>query len=191
VYAISLQNNNLIGQLPQTLNISTLQFLYLSNNKLSGTIPDFFGGFSDSLQQLGFDVNQFSGIIPSSLGNCQNLQNLFLQKNRLTGGLDAIGTLTSLQLAYLSVNKISGTVPQGLTSAANLQQLGLDSNKLTGTMPSGFSSSLTSLFIQNNVLTGPFDSSLCQVQTCDGRGNQFQCPIPQSCCQITSCKKNI
>jgi Leucine-rich repeat (LRR) protein len=91
---------------------------------------------------VGLDENTLTGSIPASLGRCQNLQSLFLQKNSFTGitflkenfpissisiqgPIDFLGTLTNLQIGYLSHNKFTGSIPQGLTAITSLQQIGM------------------------------------------------------------------
>jgi len=176
------------GTIPQAIeNLTALQFLYLSNNKISGKIPDL--SKLSQLQQLGLDTNSISGVIPTSLGQCKNLQTLFLQENLLTGGLSALGSLTLVQYMYLSRNKIEGTIPRAIAQNRLLQQIGIDFNRISGTIPSQFGNvqyKLFSFFAQNNKLTGRFNGNLCQVPNCDTSGNIFSCPVPvPPCCKAT------
>lgn len=145
-------------------------------------------------------MNKLTGKIPP-LSN-PLLQNLFLQDNNITSGLDSLITLKILQYAYLSRNQISGTIPEGIGNIVSLQQFGMslssqsnlsgvDSNRLTGTIPTNFGvkqAYLQSFFVQNNQITGKFNGNLCHVQNCDCSKNTFACPIPQPpCCRVETC----
>ncbi|XP_047047656.1 probable LRR receptor-like serine/threonine-protein kinase At1g56140 [Lolium rigidum] len=66
---LDLSFNNITGQIPQTLfNLSSLSFLFLGNNSLSGTLPSSIGSL---LKNLDFSYNQLSGSIPSWAKNSQ------------------------------------------------------------------------------------------------------------------------
>ncbi|KQJ84618.1 probable LRR receptor-like serine/threonine-protein kinase At1g56130 [Brachypodium distachyon] len=60
---LDLSFNNITGQVPQTLlNLNSLNFLFLGNNSLSGSLPSSIGS---SLKNLDFSYNQLSGSVPS------------------------------------------------------------------------------------------------------------------------------
>ncbi|XP_062183983.1 probable LRR receptor-like serine/threonine-protein kinase At1g56130 [Phragmites australis] len=60
---LDLSFNNITGQVPQTLlNLNSLNFLFLGNNSLSGSLPSSIG---PSLKNLDFSYNQLSGNFPS------------------------------------------------------------------------------------------------------------------------------
>ncbi|XP_047063677.1 probable LRR receptor-like serine/threonine-protein kinase At1g56140 [Lolium rigidum] len=60
---LDLSFNNITGQVPQTLlNLSSLIFLFLGDNSLSGNLPSSIGS---SLKNLDFSYNQLSGSVPS------------------------------------------------------------------------------------------------------------------------------
>ncbi|KAK3141508.1 hypothetical protein QOZ80_4BG0334830 [Eleusine coracana subsp. coracana] len=60
---LDLSFNNITGQIPQALmNLNSLNFLFLGNNSLSGSLPSSIGS---SLKTLDFSYNQLSGNFPS------------------------------------------------------------------------------------------------------------------------------
>ncbi|KAL6652027.1 hypothetical protein ACP70R_010952 [Stipagrostis hirtigluma subsp. patula] len=60
---LDLSFNNITGQIPQALlNLNSLNFLFLGNNSLSGTLPSSIG---PSLTGLDLSYNQLSGNFPS------------------------------------------------------------------------------------------------------------------------------
>ena len=64
VVSLKLVNNNLVGQLPESLgNLSALTVLNLHNNKIEGTIPTNILRI-DNLKILNLSLNQLSGTIP-------------------------------------------------------------------------------------------------------------------------------
>ncbi|RDY03294.1 LRR receptor-like serine/threonine-protein kinase GSO1, partial [Mucuna pruriens] len=63
--------------------VETLYQLDLSNNQLSGQIPDCWSHFK-SLSYLDLSHNNFSKKIPTSMGSLLNLQALLLRNNSLT-----------------------------------------------------------------------------------------------------------
>ena len=125
VDVISLNNNNLIGELPPEIgDINFLIVLDLSNNQLSGSIPSEIEkiqpvpGFIFGLRSLSLDNNQLSGPIPEAIG-------------KLSGG----------ESLNLSNNNLSGPIPNNLAdfgNASNLIRLNInvDNNNLSGCFPS-------------------------------------------------------
>jgi Leucine-rich repeat (LRR) protein len=68
-----LGTNDLTGQIPDSIgNLTSLTYLRLENNKLNGTIPEAIGKIV-SLQSLYLDRNDLSGPIPKNIGNLVNL----------------------------------------------------------------------------------------------------------------------
>ncbi|OAY81828.1 putative LRR receptor-like serine/threonine-protein kinase IRK [Ananas comosus] len=82
---LDLSNNSLSGELPECWNNSSLSVLDLSNNNLTGEIPSSIGSLSCSLKLLHLNNNNFYGELPSGLQHCNNLLFLDLSNNKLTG----------------------------------------------------------------------------------------------------------
>ncbi|KAK7303488.1 hypothetical protein RJT34_14395 [Clitoria ternatea] len=119
-------NNYLTGTVPQNINnLTKLTNLFLSNNRLSGPLPNLTG--MNSLNYLDLSNNSFDpsgfppilttlqslttlimeniglqGTVPVSLFGLQQLQTVVLRRNQLNGTLD-IGTLISSQLELLDL----------------------------------------------------------------------------------------
>ncbi|KAF7050629.1 hypothetical protein CFC21_058966 [Triticum aestivum] len=84
VLSLDLKNRGLSGCLPDSIgNLTGMNTISLSGNKLSGPIPDFSS--MQTLTALHLDGNQFSGAINPSLANLTNLKELFLNDNNLSG----------------------------------------------------------------------------------------------------------
>jgi hypothetical protein len=82
-----MHNNELTGTIPTTLS-ANLRAVLLANNKLSGPVPEQFGGLK-KLTDLRLNRNQLSGSIPASLLGAASLQVLRLDHNRLVGAIPA------------------------------------------------------------------------------------------------------
>ena len=84
VTELSLENRGLTGRIPDELdNLSGLERLSLTGNKLTGSIPYLLN--LDELRVLELGSNRLKGEIPLSLGGPENLEVLYLHKNKLSG----------------------------------------------------------------------------------------------------------
>lgn len=139
VLQINLVYNQLVGQLPSSLNrLSELQVIRLYSNFLSGEIPP--GLFSlKSLQVLDVNSNQLSGTIPSRI-DLANLTDLILYGNNIKGEFPTTFHAPKLQLLEVSSNSFSGNLPEGLSESTDLTQLVVSRNAFTGGLPSSYGS---------------------------------------------------
>lgn len=98
---LDLSGNGLTGSLTnlRLLQSSSLISINLSNNKLSGNIPDVFNQ-SQVLTSLDLSSNNLTGPVPPSLGKLASLRQLSLHDTLLSGSLpDSLGQ-TQLQLFF-------------------------------------------------------------------------------------------
>ncbi|KAG8381251.1 hypothetical protein BUALT_Bualt06G0103100 [Buddleja alternifolia] len=134
---IDLSDNMLSGQIPDCFsNFEGLMHLNLANNHFTGEIPFLFGDLT-SLSLLHLRNNSFSGGLPTSMRNCTNLIVIDLGENRLTGQIPAwMGdSFSELMVLILRSNQFYGSIPSNLCGLANIQLLDLSSNKITGAIP--------------------------------------------------------
>ena len=148
VTELALPGNNLSGPLPAELgSLASLTTLDLSDNQLSGTIPDL--STLTILTSLNLGDNQLSGTIPD-LTALTHLQTLNLRDNRLTGAIpEELGDLFSLELLYLDDNQLSGTIPAALGDLSGLQATRFAGNTLTGCVPNGLRRLLTAPMVDS------------------------------------------
>ncbi len=100
---LDLSKRNLEGNLPDIFDselFSELTYLSLFNNNLEGQIPETLGNLT-ALTYLDLDKNNFEGAVPSSIANLTNLQALWLSRNNLTSLPNEIGNLSNLQNLYI------------------------------------------------------------------------------------------
>ncbi|XP_022769544.1 receptor-like protein 12 [Durio zibethinus] len=134
---LDLSNNLLSGSLPDCwMNLRQLVVLNLENNNLSGAIPSSMG-LLQQVRSLRLRNNSFSGKVPSSLSNCMELELLDLGENQLYGIISPwIGeNLTNLVVLRLRSNKFYGKIPPSLCHLESLQILDLSLNNISGSIP--------------------------------------------------------
>nr|XP_028948122.1 receptor-like protein EIX1 [Malus domestica] len=110
--SLVLINNSLSGQFSEFVQMlstcaqNSLESLYLSDNHLSGSIPNLTN-FS-SLKSLSLYGNQLNGTIPESIGQLSNLEYMQLRMNDLEGVVSEthFSQLSRLQLLDLSSNSL-------------------------------------------------------------------------------------
>ncbi|XWS19721.1 hypothetical protein CRYUN_Cryun31cG0040400 [Craigia yunnanensis] len=164
--SLYLSGNYFNGYLPSTVyNLSYLQIIDLTSSGLSGDLPDDLCNYFPKLEVLRLDFNEFSGSVPSSLGDCTNLQNLSVSYNRFNGFIPrSIGNLTRLKEVHLGGNSLQGEIPWEIGYLFNLEIFTAENNSgLTGGIPpSMFNiSSLTKLNLVDNSLSGGLPDNMC------------------------------
>jgi len=184
---LSLANVSNISPIPLWFwgKLQTLGIMDISNNNLTGMIPNLELNLGTNNPVINLSSNQFEGSIPSLLSqavslhssnnkfsdldsflcnrsNSNTLKLLDLSSNELKGELpDCWNNLTSLQFVDLSNNKLSGKNPFSMGSLVNMQALILRNNSLSGQLPSSlknFSNKLALLDVQENMFHGPLSS---------------------------------
>ncbi|XP_011094724.1 probable LRR receptor-like serine/threonine-protein kinase At1g67720 [Sesamum indicum] len=99
VTSIKLSGKNLSGSIPaQFTNLDGLVELWLDNNSLSGSIPDFSG--CPNLKRIHLENNQLTGDLPASLADLSSLRELYVQNNMLSGEVPSALLNKNLFLNY-------------------------------------------------------------------------------------------
>ncbi|ONI10732.1 hypothetical protein PRUPE_4G064400 [Prunus persica] len=190
---LSFKNNSFHGSLP--LELSHLRRLKLIscayNNFAVEEIPSWFGSFP-KLQFIDLSGNQFSGSIPTAIFNLSTLQAIDLRKNQLSGSIPGeIGNLTMLKSINLDFNNFK-EIPNEIGSI-ELQKFSMQFNALKGPVPLDVfnMSSLTYLGLSGNSLNGTIPDNICQrlpnMQFLLLSYNQFDGPLPSKSWQY--CKE--
>ncbi|KAL3530867.1 hypothetical protein ACH5RR_010189 [Cinchona calisaya] len=135
-----LESSQLTGELPDSIGIlprelmelpSLTDMLNVSSNLLRGPLPLDFGNWSN-LVALDFSYNNFSGTIPSTLGKCLALEQLYTQGNSLVGSIPDFSGLKNIQFLDFSSNDLSGKIPTYIENLPSLLNLNISLNNLEG-----------------------------------------------------------
>ncbi|XP_022722198.1 probable leucine-rich repeat receptor-like protein kinase At1g35710 [Durio zibethinus] len=127
LWYLDLSNNSLSSLDQFSLN----QSLTSSQGSLSRSICNL-----SQLERLNASYNKLSGLIPSCFGNIRTLGYLDLQKNNFTGSIPDFAKGTQLFLLQLNDNKLEGKLPRSLVNCTWLEVLNLGNNTLYDTFPS-------------------------------------------------------
>ncbi|CAO2039657.1 unnamed protein product [Urochloa humidicola] len=144
-------------------------YCYLSENSLSGEIPQTLSNIS-SLLDLSLSVNMLENALPSNIGDAfPNLQNLFVGGNTFQGQIPAsLGNASGLGQIDLSLNGFSGQIPSSFGRMGALYYLNLELNKLEARDDEGWEffhalancTRLQGISVANNQLQGVIPNSI-------------------------------
>lgn len=163
---LDLSYNLLSGDLPAVNAPPSMVYMDLSHNNFSGKFSGLDLGNCANLTLLSLSHNGLSGTeFPTTLTNCQLLQELDLSHNQLHSKIPGVlfGNLGSLRRLSLAHNQFNGEIPPELGwTCKTLQELDLSGNKLFGGFPSTFLSCsyMQNLNLGNNQLSGDFLSEV-------------------------------
>ncbi|XP_020247153.1 leucine-rich repeat receptor protein kinase EMS1-like isoform X3 [Asparagus officinalis] len=170
---VTLSKNLLSGEIPSAIcNFSSMQLLDLSNNNISGNIPECQSNKDSppSPYVINLANNYLSGSIPQWMAGP-------------VPQLTAESHLTELRL---NNNSFDGEIPSFLRYCNRMTILDLGENKLTGKIPSWIGEGLSSLKflrLRSNMLTGKIPqqlSYLTSLQMLDLAQNNLSGTIPNS-----------
>lgn len=170
------------SQMQQLQLLDRLEHLDISNNKISGIIPQYL---SESLTELYVDNNEFIGSIPIPYATHPSLSVLSASNNQLSElpiewkALIYQNGDASFPLRYVNLtgNSIKGPFPQGLAFYPLLETLDLSNNNITGDLgPREYDDafkSLKTLKVVNNMLQGHLPSWTRYVPDLQVEGNDI------------------
>jgi Leucine-rich repeat (LRR) protein len=160
LYSLKLNNNQFTGTLPAIPLQWSLDYLDISNNNMSGTIP---GWMVNKSEFSIFDVsnNSFEGQIPCILLYYLGL--LDLSHNSLSGSLPSCLNLQGVGHLLLQGNKLTGPIPKAIFNSLSLFTLDLRDNSFSGSIPAeiGALSNLRILLLTRNNFSGGIPNQLC------------------------------
>ena len=167
--SLVLTANRITGTIPSLTGLTRLTNLDLNNNHLTYTIPEDIGELT-KLKSLMLYYNSLSGTIPSTIGNLGMLTMLEFDSNQLTGGIpSSIGSATALKMVYLYSNLLSLPLPPEIGNLREMTDLVIYLNEINGSIPSALCqcSKLELLLLNENRLTGPLPEDLGNLSAVD------------------------
>ncbi|XP_027152235.1 receptor-like protein 15 [Coffea eugenioides] len=165
---LDISNNDVSGKVPQNIGLSFpyLWYLNLSRNSLEANIPQSLGNLTEALS-IDLSHNKFSGEVPGQIGTgCLALYMLVLSYNNLHGNFPSGSTnLTSLAFLHLDNNHFIGSISHGLSRSPSLYWLDISNNSFQGKIPSwiGNFSYLKGLDMSANLLEGSLPDAICKL----------------------------
>ncbi|KAL6952807.1 hypothetical protein U1Q18_048289 [Sarracenia purpurea var. burkii] len=134
---LNLSENKLLGSVSFlcAINGETFRYLDLSNNLLSGELPDCWAQFK-VLDVISLAYNNLSGEVPSSIGSLLQIEALQLRSNNFSGKFPPLEGCTLLKIIDLGGNRLIGEVPSWIgRNLTSLIVLSLRSNEFNGSIP--------------------------------------------------------
>ncbi|CAL5427920.1 unnamed protein product [Camellia sinensis] len=162
-----LQSNLFSGSIPLNIDelMPQLQYLYLSENLLYGTIPSSICTMN-SLEVLSLRTNQLSGELPQCWNGSQRLSVVDVANNNLSGVIpSSMGVISSLNILMLSNNNLEGEIPSSLQNCS-LLSIDFRGNKLFGKLPLWIGETITDLWIlqlRSNSFSGIIPQQWCNL----------------------------
>ncbi|XP_065620002.1 receptor-like protein 7 [Quercus suber] len=175
-----------ITNFPNFLNTSFLH-LDLSDNKISGRIPEYKFGTGKYLMFLNLAYNFLSSI---ELLQWENLRFVDLRANLLQGQLPIPPSL--VDFFSISNNRLSGEIPLGICTVSDLSILDISNNNLSGIIPrclGNLGDSLSVIDLSMNSFQGTIPETLAnctRLNTVSFNGNQLEGLLPPALVNCTS-----
>lgn len=162
LYEVHIASAGIEGTFPtELLQARTIRALYMSDNRITGTIPPEISQLN--LDRLLLDGNDLTGLIPKELGQLTRMTKLHLQNNKLMGLIPAeLGNLNLLEDIDASSQrgdlKITGPLFPFNDNAA-LTSINFSGNYLAGLLPKGLLQKVDkslpiTVDLSNNLLAG-------------------------------------
>ncbi|XP_074284141.1 receptor-like protein EIX2 [Silene latifolia] len=150
---LALSNNLLSGELPDCwMHFSYLSSLNLENNEFSGRIPNSIGTLLN-LQYLDLHYNSFSGPLPTAFMSCTSLVILNLGYNLFSGNITPLigNAFQDIRVLILRKNHFTREIPESICKLNKLQILDLAINHLSGVISNCFGNFTAMEGIKNNL----------------------------------------
>jgi len=193
-----LTNNQITGMLPNFSILSSLRALYLAGNKLFGEIPKTIGSITE-LKYLDLNSNAFEGVISEShFTNLSKLEDLYLDSNFLTVKVsyDWVPPFKLINLNLASCN-LNSRFPNWLQTQNSLSYLVLPNVGNLAPIPTWFWRKLQTLAyldISNNNLTGKIPNleiNLTNHPIISLGLNQLEGPVPSFLLKATAVQLSV
>ncbi|XP_071693240.1 probable LRR receptor-like serine/threonine-protein kinase At1g67720 [Rutidosis leptorrhynchoides] len=89
------------------------------------------------ISKIALSGSNLEGEIPSGIKDLQDLTELWLNENSLSGSIPDMSNLEKLTIVHLENNKLTGSLPSYFGTLPNLKELYIQNNSLSGDIPPG------------------------------------------------------
>ena len=160
-------------EIPEELStLTALKTLQIVGSKLKGEIPAFFYDMT-TLEVVRLNTNDLTGSLSEKLGQLTNLTDLYLNGNKQFSGNipSAIGQLKKLVSINVAQTAVGGPIPQSLTGCESLKNFMAYSAGFTGEIPDFWDQLPTIGVLQlydNPGLEGPIPATIGTLKSATG-----------------------
>ncbi|XP_020962814.1 receptor-like protein 12 isoform X2 [Arachis ipaensis] len=167
--SLDISNNKIHGKIPNWFGDNLLHtwkimyFIDLSFNQLQGDLPILPNG----INYFSVSNNNFTGGISSTICNASSLNMLILSHNNLTGNIpQCLGSFPWLQVLDFQINNFYGSIPENFCKSNAFETIKLSGNHLEGRVPQSLAncSKLEVLDLDDNNIEDVFPSRLEALQ---------------------------
>ncbi|KAJ0709863.1 putative leucine-rich repeat-containing, plant-type, leucine-rich repeat domain superfamily [Helianthus annuus] len=116
VIRLSIPDRGLRGVIPSLQNLTSLSFLNLSSNFLSGPIPDGLFSSFNNLHTIDLSYNRLSGYLPHTWPPTLQMLNLSSNHFNRTIQTTNLQSFQSMITLNISNNSFTGTIPPSICS---------------------------------------------------------------------------
>ncbi|KZV44461.1 putative LRR receptor-like serine/threonine-protein kinase-like [Dorcoceras hygrometricum] len=177
---LDFRSNGFIGDVMGLLGqIDSALYVDLSSNMFSGTLDIGLGNpdFISSIQYLNISHNKLTGeLFPhDGIPYFDSLEVFDATDNQFVGNVPSFSFIVSLRVLKISNNQLAGSLPQGLLQESSmiLSELDLSHNHLEGPVGSITSENLRTLNLSYNKLSGPLPLRIGHCAIIDLSHNMF------------------
>ncbi|KAI9114281.1 hypothetical protein K1719_014509 [Acacia pycnantha] len=187
IMEVDLSNNLISDDISNVILSGNISRFDASHNSLSGSFSSLLchvDNNTSTVLNLDLSNNLLSGALPNDCWpNFRELEHLNLGSNKLTGKVPpSIASLKFLSHLDLSHNSFFGKISFDLSNWTLMNYLILERNKFSGTLPNTMQQSLYIIKLRGNQFIGNIPSQLCNLNCLtilDLAENKFSGPIPQ------------
>ncbi|XP_078153142.1 cuscuta receptor 1-like [Carex rostrata] len=161
---LMLADNNINGEISFSICNTSFQVLDISNNELSGVLPDCIAIGRSFLWALKLSGNHLEGSLPLELCVGQDRWLLDLSDNKFSRSIPHCSNQSDLQIVDLSQNNLIGNFPITWLNISYIRAIDIGENHLYGELPIWITkgSNLRVLQARQNLFRGPISKQICQ-----------------------------
>ncbi|XP_024037034.1 putative receptor-like protein kinase At3g47110 [Citrus clementina] len=90
LFYLNVGGNQFSGMFLPVYNLSSLEMIYLHDNRLNGNLPPVIGAKLPNLRKIVIALNNFTGPLPDSFSNASNRERLELSYNQFRGKVGSV-----------------------------------------------------------------------------------------------------